>query len=126
PPPPGCPTPGRQCPCSPPGPATWGTRTSSRASTTSTPRRSSCTPTPTSPPRASRCYRRSGSMKRDPATGAPDFYRFARDYLHIYLPTVARRSSNTIEAYRISLECFLHYLAEHEHIDRADVSFAHL
>jgi site-specific recombinase XerD len=58
-------------------------------------------------------------MKRDPATGAPDFYRFARDYL----PTVARRSPNTIEAYRISLECFLHYLAEHEHIDRADVSF---
>ena len=64
-------------------------------------------------------------MKRDPATGAPDFYRFARDYLHTYLPTVARRSSNTIEAYRISLECFLHYLAEHEHIDRTDVSFAH-
>jgi integrase/recombinase XerD len=64
-------------------------------------------------------------MKRDPATGAPDFYHFARDYLHTYLPTVARRSPNTIEAYRISLECFLHFLAEHEHIDRADVSFDH-
>jgi site-specific recombinase XerD len=64
-------------------------------------------------------------MKHDPVTGAPDFYRFARDYLHTYLPTVARRSPNTIEAYRISLECFLHYLAEHEHIDRANVSFAH-
>jgi integrase/recombinase XerD len=75
--------------------------------------------------RASRCYRRSGSMKRDPATGAPDFYRFARDYLHTYLPTVAQRSPNTIEAYRISLECFLHYLTDHQHIDRADVSFDH-
>jgi len=64
-------------------------------------------------------------MKRDPATRAPDFYSFARDYLHTYLPTVARRSPNTIEAYRISLECFLHYLAEREHIDRADVSFDH-
>jgi len=64
-------------------------------------------------------------MKRDPATGAPDFYRFARDYLHTYLPTVARRSPNTIEAYRISLECFLHYLADHQHIERAHVSFDH-
>jgi len=64
-------------------------------------------------------------MKRDPATRAPDFYRFARDYLHTYLPTVARRSPNTIEAYRISLECFLRYLADHEHVDRAHVSFDH-
>ena len=64
-------------------------------------------------------------MKRDPATGAPDFYRFARDYLHTYLPTVARRSPNTIEAYRISLECFLHYLADDQHVDRAHVSFDH-
>jgi len=64
-------------------------------------------------------------MKRDPATGAPDFYTFARDYLHIYLPTVTRRSPNTIEAYRISLECFLDYLADHEHIERAHVSFDH-
>jgi len=31
-------------------------------------------------------------MKRDPLTRAPDFYRFARDYLHTYLSTVARRS----------------------------------
>lgn len=64
-------------------------------------------------------------MKRDPKTGAPDFYTFARDYLHTYLPTVARRSPKTIEAYRISLECFLHYLADHQHIERAHVSFDH-
>ncbi len=65
-------------------------------------------------------------MKRDPATRAPDFFRFARDYLHTYLPTVARRSPNTIEAYRISLECFLDYLAEDRHVERAHVSFDHL
>src|SRR6478609_3185613 len=64
-------------------------------------------------------------MKRDPATRAPDFYRFARDYLHSYLPTVARRSPNTVEAYRIGLECFLHYLANDQHVDRAHVSFDH-
>jgi site-specific recombinase XerD len=64
-------------------------------------------------------------MKRAPETGAPDFYAFARDYLHTYLPTVQRRSPKTIEAYRISLECFLDYLADHEHIERAHVSFDH-
>ncbi len=26
-------------------------------------------------------------MRRDPHTGAPDFFGFARDYLHAYLPT---------------------------------------
>jgi site-specific recombinase XerD len=64
-------------------------------------------------------------MKHDPATRAPDFYCFARDYLHNFLPTAARRSPNTIEAYRISLECFLAYLADNQHIDRAQVSFDH-
>ena len=64
-------------------------------------------------------------MKCDPRTGAPDFFAFARDYLRTYLPTVQRRSPKTIEAYRISLECFLHYLAGHEHIERARMTFDH-
>ena len=64
-------------------------------------------------------------MKRDPRTDAPNFYRFARDYLHAYLPTVQGHSPRTIEAYRISLECFIDYLTDIEHIDRAEVSFDH-
>ena len=64
-------------------------------------------------------------MKRDPNTDAPNFFSFARDYLHTYLPKVRGLSPNTIEAYRISLECFLTYLAEAEHIQRAQVSFDH-
>ncbi|MGH3096715.1 MAG: tyrosine-type recombinase/integrase, partial [Streptosporangiales bacterium] len=31
----------------------------------------------------------------------------------------------TIQAYRISLECFLDYLADHENVERAGVSFDH-
>ena len=64
-------------------------------------------------------------MRRDPETGDPDFFGFARDYLHTYLPKVQHSSPNTIQAYRISLECFLDYLTDHEHVERAHVSFDH-
>ena len=64
-------------------------------------------------------------MRRDPTSDTPNFYVFARDYLHVYLPTVQRRSPKTIEAYRISLECFVDYLADHYHIEQADISFDH-
>jgi site-specific recombinase XerD len=64
-------------------------------------------------------------MRRDPETGDPDFFGFARDYLHTYLPKVQQASPKTIQAYRISLECFLGYLADHEHVDRHQVTFDH-
>ena len=64
-------------------------------------------------------------MKHDPDTDAPNFFSFARDYLHTYLPRVRGLSPKTIEAYRISLECFLRYLSEVEHIDRVQVTFDH-
>jgi integrase/recombinase XerD len=64
-------------------------------------------------------------MRRLSETGAPDFFCYARDYLHTYLPKVRQSSPNTIQAYRISLECFLDYLADHEHIERASVGFDH-
>ena len=64
-------------------------------------------------------------MKRDPDTDVANLFSFARDYLHGYLTKVRGLSPKTIEAYRISLECFLAYLSEVEHIDRAEAGFDH-
>jgi site-specific recombinase XerD len=64
-------------------------------------------------------------MKRNTTTGAPDFYTFARGFLHTYMPTIRRLSPKTVEAYRISLECFLIFLTDREHVDRAHVRFDH-
>jgi integrase/recombinase XerD len=64
-------------------------------------------------------------MKRNPNTDAPNFFSFARDYLHTYMPTVRGCSPRTIEAYRISLECFLSYLVDNGHVEREHVSFDH-
>ena len=62
-------------------------------------------------------------MKRDPITDAPDFWVFARDFLHAYLPAVRSASVRTIEAYRISLECFLGFLTDHARIPRGHITF---
>ena len=64
-------------------------------------------------------------MRRHQHTGDPDVFGLARDYLHTYLPTVQQSSPQTIQAYRISLECFLDYLTDQEHIERDAVTFDH-
>ena len=64
-------------------------------------------------------------MRRDPKTGAPDFFCFALLLPHAYLPKTRALSPKTIEAYRISLECYLSYLAETKRIERDRVSFDH-
>lgn len=62
-------------------------------------------------------------MKRDPNTDALNFWQLARDYLHVYLPTIRKLSVKTVEAYRISLECFIDFLTDHHNIDRQHLGF---
>lgn len=64
-------------------------------------------------------------MKRDTNTATPNFWGYARNYLHDYMPTVRALSANTIEAYRISLECYISYLVDEQHIQRRDIGFDH-
>jgi integrase/recombinase XerD len=51
-------------------------------------------------------------MRRDPATDAATFFAAPGTTCTVYMPRFAAMSPKTIEAYRISLECFLGYLAD--------------
>ena len=64
-------------------------------------------------------------MKRNPESDAPNVWGLARDYLHTYMSKVRGCSPRTIEAYRISLECFLGYLIDNAHVEREHLSFDH-
>ena len=64
-------------------------------------------------------------MKRDTRNDTPNFWGHARNYLHEYMPQVRGLSPKTIEAYRISLECFVGYLVDEQSVQRKDIGFEH-
>ncbi|MDJ0358139.1 tyrosine-type recombinase/integrase [Paenarthrobacter sp. PH39-S1] len=64
-------------------------------------------------------------MKRDARTDTPNFWGYARNYLHEYMPKARGLSPKTIEAYRISLESFVDYLVGERHIAHKDIGFDH-
>lgn len=64
-------------------------------------------------------------MKRTTREPAPDFWGYARNYLHDFLPKVRALAPCSIEAYRISLESYVHYLVTQKQIRRQDIGFDH-
>ena len=53
----------------------------------------------------------------------PDFWFYARSFLHTYLPKVRNLSLNTIESYKQSIVLYVDYLKEHLRIERHEVTF---
>ncbi len=49
-------------------------------------------------------------MKNTTPQAVPDFWGYARNYLHQFLPQARNLGPRSIEAYRISLESYIHYL----------------
>jgi site-specific recombinase XerD len=64
------------------------------------------------------------SKKRD-SRGGLVFWTAARKYIHEELPLIRRASDKTIEAYRISLECYLGFLKSEHGIQNGNVGFAY-
>lgn len=64
-------------------------------------------------------------MKRTLQEPAPDFWGYARNYLHDFLPNVREMAPRSIEAYRISLENYVHYLVTQKQARRQDICFDH-
>lgn len=63
--------------------------------------------------------------KNKPQT-APDFWQYARRFLHEYLPKVRNLSPCTIASYKQSLTCYIHYLGTQAGVERERVSFEDL
>lgn len=64
-------------------------------------------------------------MKQTKTRQAPEFWSYARNYLHDFLPNVRELSPHSVEAYRISLESYVAYLVEQQHIHRQAICFDH-
>lgn len=61
-------------------------------------------------------------MSRRGKGGEPQFWQFARDWLHEYCTRTRRMSPATIEAYRLGLEAFITFLTG-TGIDRSNITF---
>lgn len=64
--------------------------------------------------------------KKNKIQNRPDFWLYARNFLHVYLPKVRSLSPNTIELYKQSMTYFIKYLNDQLGIERQNVTFDRL
>ena len=57
--------------------------------------------------------------------GTADFWGLFHSYINVYCKTVRALSPKTLEAYRLSLECYIDYLESAEGVGRDGMSFEH-
>lgn len=62
-------------------------------------------------------------MKKNKTQAQPDFWQYARSFLHAYLPTARNLSPHTIASYKQSMTCYIHYLEAQWGVERQNVSF---
>lgn len=62
-------------------------------------------------------------MKTNKASIDPDFWQYARSFLHVYLPKVKNVSPHTIASYKQSMMGYVDYLATQQGVERQQVSF---
>lgn len=62
-------------------------------------------------------------MKKNKKQIGPDFWQYARSFLHIYLPRVRSLSQNTIDSYKQSISYYIDYLETQIGVERKDITF---
>ena len=62
-------------------------------------------------------------MRKNKNINDPDFWLYARSFLHVYLPKVRNLSNNTIDSYKQSITYYIDYLKKQVGINRQDVTF---
>ena len=53
----------------------------------------------------------------------PDFWQYARNFLHDYLPKSRNLSPHTIASYKQSMTCYIDYLEMQWGVERQNISF---
>ena len=64
-------------------------------------------------------------MTKRKADRTASFWGMARAFLHSHCAKARRMSPETVDAYRIALECYVSYLEEEKGVEKPDVSFDH-